>query len=169
MDEILASIRRILAEDETADAASPRTSGITPAAQSPALLVGEQRHDVLELDASMLVEEPPSAPMPDASVRREPTSGIAIPMPDPHFNANPPESLVAPEAAAATAASVGSLVRHLAQERNLQVTRGGPSLEDVIRDEMRPLLKHWLDTNLPVLVERLVRAEIARVVDRSVG
>ena len=64
---------------------------------------------------------------------------------------------------------MGSLVRHLAAERNIAVTRGGPSLEDVIRDEMRPLLKQWLDHNLPPIVERLVRAEIERVVDRAVS
>ena len=46
-------------------------------------------------------------------------------------------------------------------------TRGGPTLEDMVREELRPLLKTWLDTNLPALVERLVRAEIERVVGRA--
>jgi cell pole-organizing protein PopZ len=40
-------------------------------------------------------------------------------------------------------------------------------LEDLVREELRPLLKAWLDTNLPALVERIVRAEIQRVVERS--
>ena len=78
-----------------------------------------------------------------------------------------PPSLVAPEAAAAAASSVGSLVRTLA-ERTMQVHSGGPTIEDIVREELRPLLKAWLDANLPPLVERLVRVEIERVVGRAV-
>jgi cell pole-organizing protein PopZ len=74
--------------------------------------------------------------------------------------------LVAPEAAAAAASSVSALVRTLATERSTAVHRGGPTLEDLVREEMRPLLKSWLDSHLPPLVERLVRAEIERVVSR---
>ena len=79
-----------------------------------------------------------------------------------------PPDLVAPEAAAAAASSVGSLVRTLAAGRATQVYSGGPTLEDMVRAELRPLLKEWLDANLPPLVERLVRAEIERVVGRAV-
>jgi hypothetical protein len=75
---------------------------------------------------------------------------------------------VAPEAAAAAAFSVGSLVRTLAAGRATQVYTGGPTLEDMVRAELRPLLKEWLDANLPPLVERLVRTEIERVVGRAV-
>ena len=37
-----------------------------------------------------------------------------------------------------------------------------------MRAELRPLMKEWLDANLPPMVERLVRAEIERVVGRAV-
>lgn len=63
---------------------------------------------------------------------------------------------------------MGNLLRTLAAERSLQVRSGGPTIEDMVREELRPLLKEWLDTNLPTLVERLVRAEIERVVGRAV-
>jgi len=46
---------------------------------------------------------------------------------------------------------------------------GGPTLEDLARDTLRPLIKQWLDAHLPALVERLVRIEIERVVGRAVG
>ena len=49
-----------------------------------------------------------------------------------------------------------------------QVYSGGPTIEDIVREELRPMLKAWLDSNLPPLVERLVRAEIERVVGRAV-
>ena len=74
---------------------------------------------------------------------------------------------MAPEAAAAATASVGSLVRTLAAERTTQVHSGGPTIEDIVREELRPLLKAWLDANLPPMVERLVRVEIERVVGRA--
>jgi cell pole-organizing protein PopZ len=79
------------------------------------------------------------------------------------------EGLVAPAAAAAAAASVSHLVRAVAAERNISVHRGGPTIEDLVREEIRPLLKEWLDQHLPPLVERLVRIEIERVVGRAMS
>ncbi len=154
----------------------------------------EGEPDVLSLDTSMLVEEtlppppaPPPSPRPEPTraepTRAEPTrvatpppAAKEPPMPPPGpdpFDAAPaerPEALLAPEAAAAAASSVGSLLRTLASERQqVAVTRGGPTIEDLVREEIRPVLKVWLDANLPSLVERLVRAEIERVVGRALS
>ncbi|MBC7431293.1 MAG: DUF2497 domain-containing protein [Rubritepida sp.] len=68
---------------------------------------------------------------------------------------------------AAGPASRGQLLRAVSQERPATVTRGGPSIEDVVREEVRPILKEWLDAHLPGIVERAVRAEIERVVGRN--
>ena len=81
--------------------------------------------------------------------------------------AAPTSRLVAPEAAAAAAFSVEGLVRTLT-ERTTRVRSDGPTIEDIVREEIRPLLKSWLNANLPPLVERLVRVEIERVVGRVV-
>ena len=62
---------------------------------------------------------------------------------------------------------LGSLVRSMSLDRTVSVSRGGVSLEDIVREEIRPVLKSWLESHLPSLVERIVRAEIERVVDRS--
>jgi uncharacterized protein len=119
---------------------------------------------VLVLDPAMMVAEPP----PPIAATREPE-----PMPTPVPPTPQPEmpiaatGLVAPEAAAAAASSVGSLVRTLT-DRGMHVRSGGPTVEDIVREELRPLLKGWLDANLPPLVERLVRAEIERVLGRAV-
>jgi len=49
-----------------------------------------------------------------------------------------------------------------------QIVRSGEtSLEDMVRELLRPALATWLDTNLPPLVERLVSAEIARIVGKK--
>jgi cell pole-organizing protein PopZ len=61
---------------------------------------------------------------------------------------------------AATTAAVDSAFNSLAQTVLVQ---NGPTLEDLVRQMLRPMLKTWLDNNLPSLVERLVRAEIERV------
>jgi cell pole-organizing protein PopZ len=177
MEEILASIRRILSEDEEAP---PGPQGQAPAADPLAEPEGEP--DVLSLDTSMLVEEGAPPPTPTPSPRAEPTPPAtpaakeppmsAPPGPDPFAAAPPerPDALLAPEAAAAAASSVGSLLRTLASERQqVAVARGGPTIEDLVREEIRPVLKAWLDANLPSLVERLVRAEIERVVGRALS
>ena len=75
--------------------------------------------------------------------------------------------LSSPETTAAAAGAVNNLVRALASDRNAQVHSGGPTIADLVREEMRPMVKAWLDSNLPPLVERLVRAEIERVVARA--
>ena len=59
-----------------------------------------------------------------------------------------------------TQAAVDSAFNSLAQTVLVQNAR---TLEDLVREMLRPMLKSWLDENLPGLVERLVRAEIERV------
>lgn len=58
-----------------------------------------------------------------------------------------------------TNAAVNSAFRTLADN---VLVENASSLEDLVREMLRPMLKSWLDDNLPSLVERLVRAEIER-------
>lgn len=144
MEDILASIRRILNEEEQQPAPHPK-GGSPP------------DDDVLVLEPSMMVPES-IEPAPEES--GNPVAGA---LPD----AAQPTGLVAPETARAAAASVAGLVATLAGERETRIHREGPTIEDLVRAELRPLLKTWLDTHLPPVVERLVRAEIERVVGRA--
>lgn len=178
MEDILASIRRILNEDEpaadTISGAAPRSApeaafpvNAAPASGAlPAHPASPEADDVLVLDASMMVE-PPSSPDPASSPPRPDAPAVAA-SPAPERTAAATSPLVAPEAAAGVASSLGSLVRTLANERTTAVRRDGPTIEDLVREELRPLVKDWLDHHLPPLVERLVRAEIERVVGRAV-
>ena len=43
---------------------------------------------------------------------------------------------------------------------------GGRNLEDIVKDMLRPMLKEWLDKNLPPMVERFVEREIVRLTRR---
>jgi cell pole-organizing protein PopZ len=56
-------------------------------------------------------------------------------------------------------AAIGSAFNTLTET----VKKHEPTLEDVVRETLRPMLKSWLDENLPGVVERMVQAEIERV------
>jgi len=130
MEDILASIRRILSEDE----AAPAGGGDRPVPPAAPPARDASRDGVLVLDPAMMV---PEAPTPTEVA--EPAPPLA-----PHRSAaTAPETpsasgLVAPEAVAAAASSVGSLMRTLAAERSMQVHSGGPTIEDIVREELPP-------------------------------
>lgn len=194
MEDILASIRRILnEEDAPAEAAAPEDDILIldrsmmlpspddqatevdpaplgePAAPPPEPLAPTEPRGQTEPPIAPLAEPPPSQPLPPEPQAEPLNQKMEAPTsPDPIAQPAFSPDLVAPEAAAAAASSVGSLVRTLVAGRATQVYSGGPTLEDLVRAELRPMLKEWLDSNLPPIVERLVRAEIERVVGRAV-
>jgi uncharacterized protein len=157
MEDILASIRRILSEEE----------GIPPPTPTSAPDTNHLADGVLQLDVSMMLPDAISPPPRALEATPGPIPATEAFLPPENAPPPPNPNLMAPEAAAAAATSVGSLVRTLTAERTTQVHSGGPTIEDIVRAELRPLLKQWLDTNLPGMVERLVRAEIERVVGRA--
>jgi cell pole-organizing protein PopZ len=197
MEDILASIRRILSEEEggaKAAAAVPMEPEVPELLPSAAEDKADE-DDTLELDMDMMVSEQPAivddppdrlleepdeppvpallptaAPMmvPEAvPAMISPAAAPAMMSPAAAPAIMAAEPLVAAEAAMVASSSIASLVSTLASERTRPVYRGGPTIEDLVREEIRPLLKLWLDNHLPPLVERLVRAEIERVVNRA--
>ena len=157
MEDILASIRSILNDE------APAAPTDAPAAEQDMAAATAGPEDVFVLDQSMLIEEgakmvPERTPAADP---HEPPAPVRPAAQAVQAEADS-EKLLAPAAAAAASASMGALVRVLDQQQT-PVYRGGPTLEDMVRDEIRPLVKSWLDEHLPPMVERMVRAEIARV------
>jgi cell pole-organizing protein PopZ len=149
MDEILASIRRILAEDDAAathPAARPRGSS-----------------DVLDLtealnDDGTVRHIAPVALVPPEPPSRKPADGRIEPAAP-----RPGERLAEPRLVSDAASD--AVVASFAQLASVSTREGGDhSLDDLVRETLRPMLQAWLDENLPPLVERLVKAEIARVV-----
>ena len=128
MDEILASIRRLIAHDD-------------PAKSAP--LDGEPAKPAAEQVRNEAARAWPRTQAAEARLARAPEQ------------AEQPQ-LLSP----ATTAAVGAALDALAQAAAAHSPR---TLEDIARDLLRPMLKTWLDDNLPQLVERLVRAEIERV------
>ena len=135
MEDILASIKRVIADDGAAALATPRTRSDGGAA---------------DRDADM--SEDPSSD--DAAPVLELTEPVA------------PGSLVSADAAAASRQSLAALSK--------MVVRSGPepeipgnTLEALVRELLRPVLKEWLDARLPEMVEGLVAREIARITGKS--
>lgn len=145
MEDILASIRRILAEDEPVpDAAStaPADGGAAPPTA---------KEDVLVLDASMLAP----APSPEAEPLITPAPEVAV--------ASGAADIAAP-AAAAMAVHTNGAASASGDDRPLILRNTLPCFEDAVREALEPVIKQWLDAALPKLVERLVRTEVERVV-----
>jgi cell pole-organizing protein PopZ len=111
-----------------------------------------------------------SEPVTEPTARYEPDHSQEPAMSDTAENAyQPPESLISDKATDAAASSIGALVRSMTAEKSIAISKGSSiTIEDIVRDEIRPLLKSWLDSHLPSLVERIVRTEIERVISRSV-
>jgi hypothetical protein len=206
MEEILASIRRIIADDdanktvprppEPPKAAAPAAPALKaappppPPAPAPPAVEPEESADepppsMAEVEAAP--EEAASADDQSSDIL-DLTESMATPQPAPQFRTidgnfdvsyedEKPAPPPAPEAyrpfdageraaernlllSNATTAAVDSAFNTLAQTVLVQNAR---TLEDLVREMLRPMLKTWLDDNLPGMVERLVRAEIERV------
>lgn len=188
MEEILASIRRIISEDD-APAEAPAAAAPAPKpAPEPAPVahvappafheVEEEEDDVLELNepapAPVEAKEthgdldvfspPPPAPEPVAPPAPPPVFEAPKPAPAPTFAAFPEEddSLVSSQAASAVASHFGALAQ------NIGMPPSDQTLDGVVRELLKPLLKEWLDAHLTAIVEQTVQAEVERISRRRV-
>jgi len=116
-----------------------------PPANIPSFQTIDGQPDVVFTDAPVHADPPPR-------VTEEPRRSLAH---NAHNRDADPSLL-----SSATAAAVDSAFNALAQTVLIQNAR---TLEDLVREMLRPMLKSWLDDNLPGLVERIVKAEIERV------
>ena len=185
MDEILATIRRIIAEDEEGGAPSTGSVGTGSPAGAAAQDNGGDSDDVMELTEA-INEDGSTRHLAPIGTSARPATGmrapsLAAPRPEPEAerretpNPRPApgqtaaaidERLVSEIASFAAAAAFARLATVQRAPREPAMV-GDRTLEDIVGDLLRPLLHSWLDDNLPQIVERLVEAEITRVADRS--
>jgi cell pole-organizing protein PopZ len=149
VEEILESIKKVIARDNRAGAVDQRrqreTHGLAAAAP----------HAVEEDDVLELAEEEQVALADDADT-----------VDDDLFEMDGP--LVTERARASMHDSLAALAMLAEPGMRPQIVRSGEtSLEGLVRDMLRPTLAEWLDRNLPPMVERLVAAEIARIVGKK--
>jgi cell pole-organizing protein PopZ len=209
MEEILASIRRIIADDDAKPANAPETAppAKQPAAAAPATppappakpaappapksatspatpATAANSQDEIDAMLAELDGPPKATPKPAASQPAAPdvldltesmtSSATPSPGPAPSFRtidanpdvvfANKPEparpmpdrGLISSETVKAVDSAFNTLAHTV-------IGQNARTLEDLVREMLRPMLKSWLDDNLPGMVERIVRAEIERV------
>ncbi|WP_395650639.1 DUF2497 domain-containing protein [Brevundimonas sp.] len=181
MEEILASIRRIISEDDApaeaaAPAAAPEPEPVYTPEPEPASFMAapepepapapvEPEDDVLELtdvyeapeaesigDLDVFSPEPEPAPAPRAA-------------PTPSY-----DSLVGESAAASAASAFAGLASSLKKPAPAAAPSGGDlsfmsgsTVEGMVAEMLRPMIKDWLDANLPGIVETAVKAEVERI------
>jgi cell pole-organizing protein PopZ len=143
MEDILASIKRIIAEDvESGGPVRARRRAVPPPA--PVEDFADDDDDVLELSEQ--------APEP---VAVEP---IADPAPMP-MSQPVAENIVSAQTAEASRAPLDTLSKLVVKPE----VAGTDTLEGLVREMLKPMLSAWLDKNLPELVESMVAKEIARI------
>jgi cell pole-organizing protein PopZ len=169
MEEILASIRRIISEEDKPAEAGGDVLDLQPPpppvaevkapppqpapAPAPAPPPAPKPSRAIEDDLMVVEQEQEAAPPPPAPVAKP-----APPAPKAEWtppSAGPSETLVSPPVASQAAGALGKLMGSM-------MVSGGGTLDDVVRELLKPMLKEWLDDNLPQLVE----AEVAKEIDR---
>jgi cell pole-organizing protein PopZ len=158
MEEILASIRRIISEDGERTGGEPGTAAATEveAEREP-----EGEDDVFDLsDRKPLEFGALFEQLRSEKAGAQPT----LPGPPPRLD----DGLVSPSQAQETMESFSRLNEKLNEDyHDLPIGNGAITLERLTRELMRPMLKEWLDQHLPIMVERLVREEMERLVMQS--
>jgi cell pole-organizing protein PopZ len=184
MEEIIASIGRIIAEDKNPADGRVRTEAQSDAGAS----APREKSDILELTqvvnedgsvhrvspwaeiaiAPSALADAPTASPADATGRTEPRPSHADAALEPRLDTGRERivSAATSGAAAAAFARLGALPRERPNETELPLG-AERTIEEIVREMLRPLLQSWLDSYLPAIVERLVREEIARVVGEA--
>lgn len=173
MEEILQSIKRIIAEEgepgapaapasdvlELTDMLADDGSVSTPSKdEAPAI----PSMSIDEIMAAPIASEP--APAPEPKPEPKPAPVAAEPAPAPAVDE---ESLISESTRAASAAALRAL-ETVPSPGPVPTTsaiafRSGETVEGLVIEALKPMLKDWLDSNLPGMVERLVEKEIRKL------
>lgn len=192
MEEILASIRRIISEDDAPAETAAAAPAPTPVEESPALMDETPsvevapEDDVLELtdrydspaaetigDLDVAPAEPAYEPEPEPEPFPEPEAvshsayepAVEVTAEPEHPSIPTPsyDALVGESASASAASAFAGLAASFRQPEPAPSGGVGPTIDDLARQLLRPMLKDWLDANLPGIVEAAVRKEVERI------
>ena len=174
MEDILASIRNILADEEEKDAGD-REPNRREASAGDAKKAG-----VVDLTADMIVSETqkakaamvetpeeaddftPEPVIPSRPMKEETLNDL---MQEKKKSAEDDDVLLARPTIEAAAHSLSGL-RDFAAEQKGNLGNGSLTIESIVRESVKPYLKEWLDAHLPEIVERIVKKEVAYIMDR---
>ena len=195
MEEILASIRRIISEDDAPAEAAPAAAAPEPEPEedvSPAMMdvASEEQEPVASDDDVLELTDTYEAPVAESigdldvspaadDVDPFPVEAVSesVFAPEPEHPADTTslgaptgyDTLVGDSAAASAASAFAGLASSMKKSEPVEeFTPVGPTLDELTRSLLRPMLKAWLDANLPAIVEAQVRKEVERIA-RSAG
>lgn len=178
IEEILASIRQIISDDDEVEEKETL--------ESP---VRDRTNDVLALTEDDLAEQDDPEEEPEPYLNEDPDIELRDPeeeAPAPYVPPEPepePEVFTQPEpepaaparpvpsdilSSSAQAAAMGSLAK-LTKRMPINSSRSydGVTLEDIVRETLNPMLREWMDDNLPNMVERIVQKELEKLARRA--
>jgi len=152
VEEILESIKKVIARDNReAQQVERRRRENAGVMLTPGKPTDHNGDELEELDEDEVLELGEAGELVEAAEPRKPDEGLT--------NANAAQAMRESLAALALISEPGAPP---------QIVRSGEtSLEGLVRDMLRPMLAEWLDRNLPGTVERLVKAEIARIAGKK--
>ncbi len=184
IEEILASIRRIIAEDQ--EGVEARSAVQPPPAQAAALPQGNiapvparfedslrmesnAEHSVVRSAETAVERLQSQAPIPDTAVEEQlavKTQGWS--RPPASLQAREPEQPQPPQPQPLLAQQTNAAISSSFEKLTQQISVAKPvTMEELVTQMLRPLLKDWLDANLPKIVEQAVQKEIERVSRRG--
>lgn len=176
IEEILASIRQIIADDDE----EPAPEASKEAAPEPVSPPPEPKPDVLELTDIIRDDEPEEEIIVDLQEHEEEEAAPPPPPPPPPPPLPPkpePRPAPEPEPESDTASILTDNAAHAALQGFARLASrtpierpshlAGVTLEDIVRDLMRPMLRDWLDQNLPPLIEKMVAKELQRLARKA--
>lgn len=154
MEDILASIKKIIADDSVqtlAPAPAPRRQSARPANfDDLAQPVAAQSEEAADEDGDSEEVLELNQPLPRAEAAAE--------------DAGP---IISSDALAAARSSLGALSAAAAKPEPAPATVGETTIEGLVREMLKPMLREWLDAHLPAIVERIVAQEVARISGRE--
>jgi uncharacterized protein len=145
MEDILASIKKIISEDSDSKIAPSRKAEVAVLEPEEVVVDGEP-----ELLNDVTVEDD----VLDLNAADEAAPADVAP--------SQPSPIVSPDAAAASRSALASLSHMLVKPE----VGGSDTLEGMVREMLKPMMKQWLDDHLPEVVERIVAQEVGRISGR---
>lgn len=163
IEEILSSIRQIISDDDDDEG----DDVMEEAVQEPEPEPEPEEDDILDL--TEVVGEPPEPPVrkPEPPPSPEPVIEIDLRDAEPEPVSRDRDSILTDHAANAALQGFSSLLGNVAVDRGAHP--GGITLEDIVRELMKPMLRDWLDQNLPPMIEKLVREELERLARKAMN
>ena len=196
MEDILSSIRNILSDENPEDDSNAKKSStdtntsveVLPEANAEAedssgendqkengasmsVEAGSQEDDISDnvTAEDNVLEEAPAEPLPDSEQNKTPP--MPEPMEDileltPDMVAKP--DLISQSTFQSSQDLLSELAKAILDRRDMGISSGtDATLEEMVREMVKPLLREWLDRNLPYMIERLVKKEIDHMINRA--